>query len=106
MEVGGNIAGPIQAPKSISDEAVKPVYLIYLDESGSTGSNLSDLLQPIHVVAAVLIRDCDWLNLERARLTPVPWLLCSTSYGVSNIFRLLLKNTQSSVKYPLLCSYV
>lgn len=41
------------------------MYLIYLDEAGNTGENLDDPAQPIHVMAAAIIRDTDWKNLEK-----------------------------------------
>jgi hypothetical protein len=41
------------------------MYLIYLDEAGNSGENLDDPLQPFHVMAGVIIRDSNWLTLEK-----------------------------------------
>lgn len=38
--------------------------LIYMDEAGNSGRDLDDPQQPILVMAAVVIRDTDWRNLE------------------------------------------
>jgi hypothetical protein len=40
------------------------LHLIYLDESGNTGSNLLESQQPIFVLAALLVPEGDWLLLE------------------------------------------
>ena len=41
------------------------MYLIYFDESGNTGNNLSDSQQPIFVLAALLVPDDSWQLLEK-----------------------------------------
>jgi hypothetical protein len=40
------------------------VYLIYLDESGNTGSRLDDPQQPIHTIVGVIVRDRHWHTCE------------------------------------------
>lgn len=41
------------------------MYLIYLDESGQTGTNLRDTVQPIFVLGALVVPETCWLALER-----------------------------------------
>jgi hypothetical protein len=41
------------------------MHLIYLDESGNTGTNLSDPQQPVFVLAALIVPEVVWLNLEK-----------------------------------------
>src|SRR5688572_20451856 len=41
------------------------MILVYLDESGNTGNNLSDPLQPIFVLCAMLVPEDKWLELEK-----------------------------------------
>ena len=41
------------------------MHLVYIDESGSTGVNLSDQEQPIFVLAALIVPETCWLELER-----------------------------------------
>jgi hypothetical protein len=41
------------------------MHLIYLDESGNTGTNLSDPQQPVFVLAALIVPEAVWLNLEK-----------------------------------------
>jgi hypothetical protein len=38
--------------------------LVYLDESGNTGTNLQDTQQPIFVLAALLVPETSWQGLE------------------------------------------
>ena len=40
------------------------MYLVYMDEAGNSGKDLDDPNQPIHVMAAVIIRDTNWRILE------------------------------------------
>lgn len=40
------------------------MHLIYLDESGQTGTNLNDQTQPIFVLAALVVPEMSWLGLE------------------------------------------
>ena len=56
------------------------MLICYLDEAGNTGYRLDDPLQPVHLIAAVMVREdrvrdmterLDWLA-ERA---PIPWPL-------------------------------
>jgi hypothetical protein len=39
--------------------------LVYLDESGNTGTNLSDPQQPVFVLAALIVPESVWLDLEK-----------------------------------------
>lgn len=41
------------------------MYLVYIDESGNTGLNLKDSQQPIFVLAALLIEEKKWFELEQ-----------------------------------------
>ena len=41
------------------------MYLIYVDESGQTGTNLSDPEQPVFVLAALIINETDWQSVEK-----------------------------------------
>src|SRR5512140_1608295 len=41
------------------------MHLVYLDESGQTGANLSDPVQPIFVLGALVVPESVWLPLER-----------------------------------------
>lgn len=41
------------------------MHLVYLDESGQTGANLADPVQPIFVLGALVVPECVWLSLER-----------------------------------------
>lgn len=41
------------------------MYLIYLDESGNSGSNLNDPAQPIHYIGAIIIHSSQWLAIEQ-----------------------------------------
>lgn len=40
------------------------MYLIYVDESGNSGSNLSDKQQPIFLLCAMILAEDRWLPLE------------------------------------------
>jgi hypothetical protein len=40
------------------------VHLIYLDESGQTGTNLRDTVQPVFVLGALVVAEACWLALE------------------------------------------
>jgi hypothetical protein len=42
------------------------MYLIYVDEAGNTGLNLSDPEQPFHVVVGLLVPDGVWRDVETA----------------------------------------
>jgi hypothetical protein len=46
----------------------KIVYLLYLDDAGVTGTNLSDRQQPYHVLTAVPIRETTWCDVEKLLL--------------------------------------
>jgi hypothetical protein len=54
------------------------VYLIYFDESGNTGTNLSDAQQPVFVLCALAVPETKWLQVELdlhaeiERLFPAP----------------------------------
>jgi len=41
------------------------MHLIYLDESGQTGTNLRDANQPVFVLAALVVPESAWLALEK-----------------------------------------
>jgi len=41
------------------------MHLIYVDESGQTGTNLNDPNQPIFVLAALIVPEEKWVNLEK-----------------------------------------
>ncbi len=41
------------------------MHLIYLDESGQTGTNLRDTVQPIFVLGALVVPESAWLVLEK-----------------------------------------
>lgn len=41
------------------------MHLIYLDESGQTGNNLRDPVQPVFVLGALIVPESVWLGLER-----------------------------------------
>ena len=41
------------------------MHLIYLDESGQTGTNLKDPVQPIFVLGALIVPESIWLGLEK-----------------------------------------
>jgi len=47
------------------------MHLIYLDESGNTGTNLSDPHQPVFVLAALIVPESVWLNLEKRLLESI-----------------------------------
>jgi hypothetical protein len=40
------------------------MHLIYLDESGNTGNNLTDQNQPVFVLCALLVPESKWLEVE------------------------------------------
>jgi Protein of unknown function (DUF3800) len=40
------------------------MHLVYLDESGHTGNNLTDAQQPVFVLCAMIVPESDWLPLE------------------------------------------
>src|SRR5438045_3243476 len=41
------------------------MHLIYLDESGQTGTNLRDSVQPVFVLGALIVPESVWLALEK-----------------------------------------
>ena len=41
------------------------MHLIYFDESGNTGNNLADTQQPVFVLAALIIPERVWTNVEQ-----------------------------------------
>ena len=41
------------------------MHLVYIDESGNTGINLTDNQQPLFVLAALIVPESCWLDLER-----------------------------------------
>ena len=42
------------------------MHLIYIDESGNTGKNLSDAHQPVFLLCALIVPENKWLELESA----------------------------------------
>lgn len=42
------------------------MHLIYLDESGNSGNNLSDPQQPIFVLGALIVPEQKWKAIEEA----------------------------------------
>jgi len=47
------------------NKALLDMHLIYFDESGNTGNNLDDTQQPIFVLAALIIPDHVWTDVEQ-----------------------------------------
>jgi Protein of unknown function (DUF3800) len=47
------------------------MHLIYLDESGQTGVNLTDPAQPIFVLGALVVPESLWLPLEKDLQTSI-----------------------------------
>ena len=45
-------------------EPLRSMYLIYFDESGNTGTRLTDTAQPVFVLAALLVPQERWMALE------------------------------------------
>ena len=41
------------------------MYLVYLDETGNTGADLNDAQQPVFVLAALIVPETCWQELER-----------------------------------------
>jgi hypothetical protein len=46
-------------------QASPTMHLIYLDESGQTGTNLRDTVQPVFVLGALIVPESVWLALEK-----------------------------------------
>lgn len=67
------------------------MLICYLDESGNTGRRLDDPDQPIHLIAAVLVRE-DWV-----RVMDQP----STTRSDKAVRRLLERHVS-----PQICSFV
>ncbi len=40
------------------------MHLIYVDESGNTGTNFTDSQQPLFVLAALIVPETCWIELE------------------------------------------
>jgi hypothetical protein len=40
------------------------MHLVYLDESGNTGTDLKDVQQPVFVLAALIVPETCWQELE------------------------------------------
>lgn len=40
------------------------MHLIYIDESGNTGRNLSDTSQPVFVLGALVVPETEWQAIE------------------------------------------
>jgi Protein of unknown function (DUF3800) len=41
------------------------LHLVYLDESGNTGTNLNDTEQPIFLLATLIVPEAAWQSFER-----------------------------------------
>ena len=41
------------------------MHLVYFDESGNTGNNLNDLQQPVFVLAALIVSEHVWIEVEQ-----------------------------------------
>jgi hypothetical protein len=41
------------------------MYLVYVDESGNTGTNFNDAQQPIFVLSSLIVPEERWLAIER-----------------------------------------
>lgn len=41
------------------------MYLVYIDESGNTGMNLKDVQQPVFLLAALVLPESRWFQLEK-----------------------------------------
>jgi hypothetical protein len=56
--------------------------LIYFDESGQTGTNLRDAVQPVFVLGALIVPESVWLALERDLQTAInAWLTAEQKKG-------------------------
>jgi uncharacterized protein DUF3800 len=42
------------------------MYLVYCDESGNTGTNLTDPAQPVFLLGALVVPEQDWRTIEKA----------------------------------------
>ena len=47
------------------------MHLVYLDESGQTGLNLTDPVQPVFVLGALVVSEAAWLALEKDLQTAI-----------------------------------
>lgn len=47
------------------------MHLIYVDESGQTGTNLRDIAQPVFALGALIVPETVWLELEKDLLGAV-----------------------------------
>ncbi len=51
------------------------MHLVYIDESGNTGTNLDDPQQPVFVLCAMIVAEDHWQNLETELRTALDELL-------------------------------
>ncbi len=56
------------------------MHLIYLDESGNTGTDLKDGQQPVFVLAALIVPETCWQHLETDLEASFKGLLPTTSF--------------------------
>lgn len=56
---------PVITQISEGNKVLSDMHLIYFDESGNTGNNLADIQQPVFVLAALIIPDHVWTNVEQ-----------------------------------------
>ncbi len=47
------------------------MHLIYLDESGNSGNNLTDPQQPVFVLGALIVPETKWVSIETSILQVV-----------------------------------
>ncbi len=47
------------------------MHLVYLDESGQTGTNLRDTIQPVFALGALVVPESVWLPLEKDLLAAI-----------------------------------
>lgn len=51
------------------------MHLVYIDESGSTGTNLNDAEQPVFALCAMIVKEERWQALEADLIATVQRLL-------------------------------
>jgi hypothetical protein len=84
------------------------MHLIYLDESGQTGTNLRDSFQPVFALGALVVPEAAWLALEKdlqaaiEKSFPAP---CSDDFEIhateiSNPARVFSNNFPSPIAWP------
>ena len=51
------------------------MHLVYLDESGNTGTDLKNAQQPVFALAALIVPEACWQSLEQELLSTLRALL-------------------------------